>query len=188
MKTRMETCITSARPALLLGVLLGCSSAFAANMDKAAYDKSETQINTEYKQDKAACDSLNGNRKDVCQEKAEAKEKVALAELTYNHTGKPADAEKLAKVRADTDYEVAKETCDDGTGNAKDVCMQQAKTNHVKALADIKVSEKSGKAMADAQDEKRDADYKLAAEKCDSLAGDAKDSCVKTAKSRFGKS
>ena len=124
----------------------------------------------------------------MCEEKAEAKEKVALAELTYNHTGKASDAQKLAKVRADTDYSVAKETCDDSSGNAKDVCMQQAKTNHVKALADIKVSEKSGDAMADAQTEKRNADYKLAAEKCDSLAGDAKDSCVKAAKMRYGKS
>lgn len=184
----MNNPIRAARPALLLAAMLGCSTAFAANMDKATYDSTKTKINAEYKQDKAACGSFSGNRKDVCEEKAEAKEKVALAELTYNQTGTPADARKLAKVRADTDYDVAKETCDDSSGNAKDVCEQQAKTNHVKALADIKLSEKSGDAMTNAQDEKRDADYKLAAEKCDSLAGDAKDACVKAARMKYGKS
>ena len=36
--------------------------------------------------------------------------------------------------------------------------------------------------------DKRDADYKVAVEKCDALAGSAKDACVKDAKVRYGKS
>jgi hypothetical protein len=34
--------------------------------------------------------------------------------------------------------------------------------------------------------EKRDADYAVAKEKCDSLAGNAKDKCIDTAKLKFG--
>jgi hypothetical protein len=34
----------------------------------------------------------------------------------------------------------------------------------------------------------KDADYKVAIEKCDALAGDAKASCVAAAKAKFGKS
>ena len=37
-------------------------------------------------------------------------------------------------------------------------------------------------------DAKRDAEYKVAIEKCDGFAGAAKDSCVSTAKVQFGKS
>jgi hypothetical protein len=39
----------------------------------------------------------------------------------------------------------------------------------------------------DASAEKRDANYKVAAEKCDALAGDAKSACIADAKARFGK-
>jgi hypothetical protein len=39
----------------------------------------------------------------------------------------------------------------------------------------------------EANAEKRDADYKVAIEKCDSFAGPAKDACVGNAKLQFGK-
>jgi hypothetical protein len=35
---------------------------------------------------------------------------------------------------------------------------------------------------------KRDADYKIALERCDSMSSDARDQCVKNARARFGKS
>ena len=38
----------------------------------------------------------------------------------------------------------------------------------------------------DANAEKREADYKAAKERCDSLAGAAKDSCQNDAKAKFG--
>ena len=49
-------------------------------------------------------------------------------------------------------------------------------------------SEKVAAARKDAVEDKRDADYKVAIEKCDSLSGAAKDTCVKDAKARYGKS
>jgi hypothetical protein len=39
----------------------------------------------------------------------------------------------------------------------------------------------------DAAEDKRSADYKVAAEKCDTPAGEAKTACVATAKAQFGK-
>ena len=36
-------------------------------------------------------------------------------------------------------------------------------------------------------DAKRDADYKVAAEKCDAATGDAKASCMAAAKAKYGK-
>ena len=85
-------------------------------------------------------------------------------------------------------YAVAKELCDDKGGNAKDVCVTEAKAAHTKELADAKLNKKVREARKDAIDDKRDADYKVATEKCESLSGDAKASCISDAKARFNKS
>jgi hypothetical protein len=89
--------------------------------------------------------------------------------------------------KAESAYAVAKEKCDDLAGNTKDVCVKEAKAVEVKALADAKMGQEIGEAKKDAAQDKRDADYKVAVEKCDALSGDAKTSCVATAKTTFGK-
>ena len=160
----------------------------AAAMNKAEYTAAKTRIGTEYSAAKVSCSSLAMNAKDICMEEAKATEKVALAELEYNYSGKPADLNKLQMTKAETSYAVAKERCDDKAGNDKDVCLKEAKAAETKALADAKLSKKVGEAKTEAADDKNTADYKLAIEKCDSLAGDAKSSCVATAKASHGKS
>jgi hypothetical protein len=89
--------------------------------------------------------------------------------------------------KAEVAYAIAKEKCDDKAGNAKDVCVQEAKAAETKALADAKLGKEVGEAKTDAADDKRDADYKVAIEKCDALSGDAKSACVSAAKTKFGK-
>jgi hypothetical protein len=44
-----------------------------------------------------------------------------------------------------------------------------------------------GEAKSEAAAEKVEADYKVAIEKCDALAGDAKNNCIAAAKVRFGR-
>ena len=166
---------------------LGASSAFAATMTRAEYGTTKDRVSADYKADKSACATMSGNQKDVCQEQAKGKEKVARAELEYNYTGKVSDSNKVAVVKADAAYAVAKEMCDDKGSNAKDVCVAEAKAAHTKALADAKMVKKVGDAKMDAAEDKRDADYKVANEKCDSLAGDAKAACLSAAKQRFNK-
>ena len=56
-----------------------------------------------------------------------------------------------------------------------------------KVQADAKAAQKGTEARMDANKDKRDADYKVAAEKCDTMSGDAKSSCVASAKARYGK-
>jgi hypothetical protein len=171
-----------------IAAMFAVSGAFAATGDKTEYNAAKDRIAAEYKSDKAVCDSYSGNKKDICQEQAKGKEKVALAEAEYNYTGKPADANKIAVARADAEYAVAKEMCDDKGSNEKDVCQTAAKSAHTKALADAKMNKKVGEARQDAVNDKRDADYKLATQKCESLAGDAKASCIAAAKAKFNKS
>jgi len=47
---------------------------------------------------------------------------------------------------------------------------------------------KEADARKQAAEDKRNADYKVAIEKCDALAGAAKDACISRAKAQFGKS
>jgi len=173
--------------------------ASAQMMSKEARDQAIKNAEAQYKTDKAACDALKANAKDICMEEAKGKEKVAKAEAAAGYENTPKARENLRLARADATYEVAKEKCDDLAGNAKDVCVKEAKASYTKAKADAKVdrvatdanqdaAQKTASAKREAADDKRDADYKVAVEKCDSLAGAAKDSCVKNAKMKFGKS
>ncbi|MFO1304016.1 MAG: hypothetical protein U1F54_09815 [Burkholderiales bacterium] len=167
--------------------------------DKAARDQAIKSAEVQYKADKDACKSLSGNAKDICMEEAKGKEKVAKAEANAAYENTPKARENARVAHADATYEVAKEKCDDLSGNQKDVCVKEAKAQHTKAKADAKVDrvagessrnaiDKTATARKDAMEDKRDADYKVAVEKCDSLAGAAKDTCVRDAKARYGKS
>ena len=182
----IQHCKTAAAMAALSTAFI-TSGAFAATMARADYSSTKDRISAEYKAAKALCDPLTGNQKDICKEQAKGKEKVARAELEYNYTGKMADSNKIAVAKADSTYAVAKEMCDDKAGKDKNVCVTEAKATRTKALADAKLNKKVGEARMDAVEDKRDADYKVAAEKCDSLAGDAKASCVSAAKTRYNK-
>jgi hypothetical protein len=174
------------KTALLAGALLVLPVAHAATMSKADYTAAKTRISADYKADKAACASLAGNAKDVCVEEAKAKEKVARAELEYSYSGKAADRNHVMVTQAKADYLVAKERCDDLAGNAKDVCVKEAKAAEKKALADIGMGQHMGPTKNKAASEKLEADYKVALEKCNALAGDTKTSCVAAAKVTFG--
>lgn len=171
----------------------------AQTMSKDARDQAIKNAEAQYKTDKAACDALKANAKDICMEEAKGKEKVAKAEAAAGYENTPKARENLRLARAGATYEVAKEKCDDLAGNAKDVCVKEAKATYTKAKADAKVdrvasdanqdaAQKTASAKREAADDKRDANYKVAVEKCDSLAGAAKDKCVSDAKMKFGKS
>lgn len=175
------------KTSLIVAALLAAPLAQAATMGKADYKAAKDSISTTYKADKKACDAMSGNAKDVCVQEAKGKEKVAKAELEYSYTGKAADQNKLAKAKAEAGYAVAKEKCDDKAGNDKDVCVKEAKAAETHALADAKAGKEMGSAKKDASEDKRDADYKVAAEKCDAMSGDAKASCMDAAKAKFGK-
>lgn len=172
---------------LVIAAMMLAGAAQAATMSKADHNAAKTRISAQYKTDKAACADLKNNAKDVCQVEAKGKQNVALAELQHGYSGKPADRMKLLKERAQADYALAKEKCDDLEGNAKDVCVKEAKAVETKALVNAKSAKEVVEIKKDAAQEKRDADYAVAAEKCDAMAGDAKTSCISAAKAKFGK-
>jgi len=186
------------------------TGAISANMTKADYKVAKEEVTSKYKTEKAACKGMTGNAKDICIEEAKGHEKIAKAELEANYSPSDKHAYDVRVAKADAAYAVAKEKCDDLSGNAKDVCKKEAKAAYVTAKADAKAAVKTADANAtarekradatvaardktvdarqDANADKRNAEYAVAKEKCDALAGDAKANCIKQAKARFGQS
>jgi hypothetical protein len=103
-----------------------------------ARDAEEEKIEAEAKADKAKCDALKANAKDVCMAEAKAKEKIAKAELDAKKDPSPRNQRKAAEMKAEGEYEVAKEKCDDMKGDEKNACQKQAKAKQDQAKADIK--------------------------------------------------
>ena len=168
-------------------------------MTKDSYAVAKKDADAQYKIDKDACSSLNGNAKDICMAEAKGKDVIAKAEAgaAYEHTPKAREGARVAHAQAT--YDVSIEKCDDLAGNSKDVCVKEAKAALVRGKADAKVDRvavetrqdaatKQADASKEATADKRDADYKVAIEKCDALAGPAKDACVGNAKVQYGKS
>ena len=175
------------------------SKATVTPMSKDTYAMAKTNADAQYKADKDACSSLTANAKDICMAEAKGKDNIAKAdaEAAYQNTAKHRESARVAHAQAT--YDVAIEKCDDLAGNAKDVCVKEAKAALVKGKADAKVDRvvadtrqdaavKQTDARKEASADKRAADYKVAIEKCDALAGAAKDTCVSNAKAQFGKS
>ena len=122
--------------AIALAVSLGFSAgAMAQTMSKTDYTASQNKISSDYKAAKAACASLSANAKDICVAEAKGGQKVANAELeaSYKPTTKTRYQARVAK--AEADYGVANEKCDDLAGNAKDVCVKEAKAAQTTAKA-----------------------------------------------------
>jgi hypothetical protein len=169
-----------------------------APISKDAYDTAVRNAETQYKVDKDACSSRSGNAKDICLAEANGKEKVAKADAEAAYKNTPKALEDARVTRAEAAHSVAKEKCDDLSANSKDVCVKEADAALVKAKADAKVDRvaadtkddsamKQADARRQAAEDKRDADYKVAAEKCDALSGPAKNTCISDAKLRYGK-
>ncbi|MBL0122876.1 MAG: hypothetical protein IPP88_09130 [Betaproteobacteria bacterium] len=140
-----------------------------------------------YKNAKAACASLAGNAKDVCVAEAKVQMAYAVAKTDGEFKNTPKAIYDGRKDVATAEYDLAKTKCDALAGNAKDVCIKEAKAVEVRAQADAKAGTKISEARADASDAKSTANYKVAIEKCDTFSGDTKESCVKDAKLRFNK-
>jgi hypothetical protein len=175
------------------------SAPMRASITKVTYTQAVKDADAQYKADKEACASLAGNAKDICIAEAKGRASVAKADAdaAYKHTSKARENARVAHAQAN--YDVAIERCDDLAGNPKDVCVKEAKAGLVKGKANAKVDRvasdanmeaatKQAEARKDASADKRDAEYRVAIEKCDSLAGPAKDTCVGNAKGQFGKS
>lgn len=181
----------------------------AASMSKADYETHQARISSEQKLGKEACNAMAGNARDICIADINGKQRIALAELDWQYKPSAKRKSQILVTKAEAEYAVANERCDDLTANAKDVCVKEAKAAEAAAKADAKAEMKASEATREADDkstaaqnkarregsearqdaaeEKRDTRYEVAKEKCDRFSGDAKDACAEKAKVNFGK-
>lgn len=173
---------------LALALAAVVAPAFAADGDNDAYRQAKATAKTQYDTANKQCGSMSGNAKDICQHEAKLVRAKAEADAEMAHKGSKPKAQQDAREKvAKAEYELAKERCDDKGGNEKDVCQKAAKADYDKAKADAKAQMKTSEARADAAETKRDADKKVAKERCEDLAGDAKKACEARAKTALGK-
>ncbi len=192
-----------------IGLMFSVSVA-AEKISTPQYKANLARINAEYVADKDSCRPLAGNAKKVCMVQAKAKEKVAKAELeaARKNTRKAQYDAQIVKVNAD--YWVAKEKCNGRAGNAKDVCLKEAKVAegaakfHVESQMNIfnanqkankltintrrdsgDISYLSAYAVREIDPEKRQAEYAAAKEKCEALIDNYKQDCLNETKVRY---
>ncbi len=172
----------------------------AENLSKDDYKAARDRIDTTYRADKRRCDSMSGNAKDICNAEAVGREKLAKAELEARHNPTNEMRYEALVVKAETDYEVAKEKCDNHSGNLKEVCLKEAEAARTSAKADAKAeleisaaysddedaTSESKEAYRQAADEKNEAEFELAAQKCEDFEGAARKLCLDNAKTQHG--
>lgn len=200
----------STLPIVAAAALAFGTAAFGQAMSKDQYKSESNRIKADYDAAKARCDGMSGNAKDICTAEAKGQERVAKAELEARQKGTEKARYDARVAKAEAAYEVAKERCDDRSGNDKDACVKDAKAALTEAKANAKTERKVSDVRRDAQErttevrrdanerttearreaaeEKREADYRAARERCDTLSGDAKDRCLNDAKARLGRS
>jgi len=89
---------------------------------------------------------------------------------------------QAGKGRIAAEYKSAKAACTSLSGNTSDICMAEAKGTEKVAIADLEAGYKpSPKTRYEARAAKAEADLAVAKERCDDMAGNAKDVCVKEA-------
>jgi hypothetical protein len=172
----------------IIVAVLSAASASSYAITKLEYKAEQDVIAANYKSAKTSCNVLSGNAKDICVVEAKGQEKIAKADLEVRFDNKEKNQYALRMAKADSFYAVAKEKCDDKAGNDKAVCVKEAKAVHIKAKSDAKLTTTVKNAVTDAVDDRVTADYKVAVEKCDVLAGEPKATCIASAKTKFNKS
>ena len=108
---------------------------------------------------------------------------LAFASPLFAADAMSKDQHKAEKQRIEADAKAAKEKCKDMKGNAKDICMAEAKGQEKVAKAELEMKmNDTPKNKYDVAAAKADADYNVAKEKCDDMKGKEKDACQKDAK------
>lgn len=171
---------------LAVTLLVVSTGALAQGISKPEYQVGKDKVAADYKVAKAACSALSGNPRDICVAQAKGQKKIGKADLEVRYEPTEKHLYQLAQAKAEANYSVAREQCDDLAGNVKDVCIKEAKAAEIAAKADAKVTQKSSDARLDANADKRQAQYRVEKEKCDVLSGAPKTQCLDQAKMNFG--
>jgi hypothetical protein len=122
--------------------LLASTFAWAADppaMSKEAFESAEQKIEAIARSERKACETRKGRVADLCSKEAKARERIALAELEAQYRPSPDSWQEARNVKADAEYDVAREKCKDLKGSTRDRCIATAKSAREAAIRLAKV-------------------------------------------------
>lgn len=123
--------------------LVACGSAtWAADepaMSKQAFKAAQQKISDVARSERKACEPRKGRAAELCAKEAKAREKIAKAELEADYEPSPDSLQEARNVKADAEYDVAREKCDDLKGATRDRCVKTAKSVREAAIRLAKV-------------------------------------------------
>lgn len=186
----------------LTAVLLLAACAFAGGASAESLAKKEHRLEHDraqaaYRLDWGSCRKLQATAKDTCKVEARGRFQVAKAEIDARYKRSPANQDRVTLAKSEASYRLALEKCGQLAGNAKDVCKADAKAVAVAARAEARLNRASvdkgvysRQAVSERKEARQDTNsalYAAARERCDTLSGDAKATCLGDAKKKFGK-
>ncbi|RJF98519.1 hypothetical protein [Noviherbaspirillum saxi] len=96
------------------------------------------QAEQQHKAAMEKCGNMKDNAKDICKAEADGQKKVAEAQAKVTGRDTPKNRLELDQAKAEAQYKVAKEKCDDQVGDAKKACQTEAKASQDLAIAQAK--------------------------------------------------
>ena len=116
------------------------ASAQTAPMTREDYAAAKARIEAEGDRAEAQCKTMQGNAKEVCEEEAEGKEKVARAELEQQYKPSAGNTRKVQAARMEAEYDAAKARCGDQSGSAKKACEKEAEAVQARNKTQLKAA------------------------------------------------
>ena len=156
------------------GTALHATVAENPDQTKAEYDAAKARAKAGYNASSQRCKDFSGNDRDVCMKKAKAKLSKAKADAKAAFEGTAEAKLEAREVISKAEFAVAKERCDPLAGEAKDVCIAEAKAVYAKEETTLQAREKE-----------MTADHTVAKERCNTLSGEARRTCLKDANTNF---
>src|SRR5260221_4169790 len=105
---------------------------------------------------------------------------------TGSKMGIDTSAQRAEEKALDAEYKAAREKCTQQTGNAKDICVAEAKGKHNVARAEQEAKERNTpRAQYNVEKAKAEAAYDVAKERCDDQKADARSTSVKEARATY---
>ena len=119
----------------LIASLIATSFAIAPALaaDTTAYDKAASKAQADYRTASNKCDTLTGNKRDVCREEAKLKRARAELDAATKHNPDRVKAARRGVINAE--HEVSEEKCEVLRGEAQDDCEDKADDVRDKALS-----------------------------------------------------
>jgi hypothetical protein len=177
----------SVRGVVLLIALAVPALAVSAAMSTSDYSVAKERAAIEYQAARTRCSPLSGNPRTLCLAEARAVERKAMAEAEARYRGTDSARRDATIESAEADFDVARTKCGAKTGNDRDDCIKEAKAVEVRTKAEAIANEKIAAVRRDGRDDERNAQYEVAIEKCEALAGTSKDQCLADAKAKYRK-